>query len=117
LEKLGHEPEIHEPEGERNGSAPEGSGTGDDFSAGRAGYPASWFPERSTPGKTGKLVCLMRAGRIVHHAIVAGAPERNQRLLQEPGKQELGKQETAVLPGHVDRPIDMAAKCSTQKKT
>jgi DNA-binding MarR family transcriptional regulator len=56
------------------------------------------------------LVCLTRTDRIAHHAMVAGELERNQRLVQEPDEQELGREEVAVLPGPVDRLTDMAAK-------
>jgi hypothetical protein len=57
------------------------------------------------------LVCLTRTGLIAHHAMVAATLERNQRLLEE-----LGKQDVAVLLGHVDRLTDMAAKMLDAKK-
>jgi hypothetical protein len=57
-------------------------------------------------------VCLTRTGLIVHDAMVAGARKRNQRLLEQ-----LGKEDEAVLLGHVDRLTDRAPKCSARKKT
>jgi hypothetical protein len=50
------------------------------------------------------LVCLTRTGLVANDAMVAGALERNQRLLEQ-----LGKEEVAVLLGHVDRLTDAAA--------
>jgi DNA-binding MarR family transcriptional regulator len=50
------------------------------------------------------LVCLTRTGLIAHETIVAGALERNQRLLEQFSKDEL-----AVLLGHIDRLTDIAA--------
>jgi len=44
------------------------------------------------------LVCLTRAGLAAHDAIVAGALERNQRLLEQ-----LGERETSDLLEHIDR--------------
>jgi DNA-binding MarR family transcriptional regulator len=44
------------------------------------------------------LVCLTRSGLAAHDAIVAGALERNQRLLEQ-----LGKEEVDMLLGHIDR--------------
>ena len=44
------------------------------------------------------LVSLTRSGLAAHDAIVAGALERNQRLLEQ-----LGKDEVDMLLGHVDR--------------
>jgi hypothetical protein len=57
------------------------------------------------------LVCLTRTGLIVHDAMVAGARKRNQRLLEQ-----LGKEDEAVLLGHVDRLTDMAAKMLKAEK-
>ena len=57
------------------------------------------------------LVCLTRTGLIAHDAMVAGALKRNQRLLEQ-----LGKADEAVLPGHVDRLTDMAAKMLDAEK-
>jgi DNA-binding MarR family transcriptional regulator len=57
------------------------------------------------------LVCLTRTGLVAHDAMVAGALERNQRLLEQ-----LGKEEVAVLLGHVDRLTDMAAKMLDAEK-
>jgi DNA-binding MarR family transcriptional regulator len=43
------------------------------------------------------LVSLTRAGLAAHDAIVAGAQERNRRLLEQ-----LGEAEVAMLLGHID---------------
>jgi DNA-binding MarR family transcriptional regulator len=50
------------------------------------------------------LVCLTRTGLIAHETIVAGALERNQRLLEE-----LSKDEVAKLLERIDRLTDTAA--------
>src|SRR6202045_2333274 len=57
------------------------------------------------------LVGLTRTGLIAHDAIVAGALERNQRLLEQ-----LGKDEVAMLLGHIDRLTDTAAKMLEAEK-
>ena len=57
------------------------------------------------------LVCLTRTGLIAHETIVAGALERNQRLLEH-----LGKDEVAMLLGHIDRLTDTAAKMLEAEK-
>lgn len=57
------------------------------------------------------LVCLTRTGLIAHEIILAGALERNQRLLEQ-----LSKEEVAVLLGHIDRLIDTAAKMLEAEK-
>ena len=44
------------------------------------------------------LVCLTRTGLAAHDAIVAGALERNQRLLEQ-----VGPQQVADLLDHIDR--------------
>ncbi|TWC05373.1 DNA-binding MarR family transcriptional regulator [Bradyrhizobium macuxiense] len=44
------------------------------------------------------LVSLTRAGLAAHDAIVAGAQERNRRLLEQ-----LGPQDLELLLGHIDR--------------
>jgi DNA-binding MarR family transcriptional regulator len=44
------------------------------------------------------LVSLTRTGLVAHDAIVAGAQERNQRLLEQ-----LDSDEIAMLLGHIDR--------------
>lgn len=44
------------------------------------------------------LVCLTRSGLAAHDAIVAGALERNQRLLEQ-----LDPADVAMLLGHIDR--------------
>lgn len=44
------------------------------------------------------LVCLTRSGLAAHDAIVAGALERNQRLLEQ-----LDPAEIAILLSHIDR--------------
>jgi hypothetical protein len=49
-------------------------------------------------------VCLTRIGPVAHDAMVAGALERNQRLLER-----LGREEAPVLLGYVDRLTDTAA--------
>ena len=50
------------------------------------------------------LVSLTRAGLAAHDAIVAGARERNQRLLEQ-----LSDAEVALLLGHIDRLTERAA--------
>jgi DNA-binding MarR family transcriptional regulator len=57
------------------------------------------------------LVCLTRTGLIAHETIVAGALERNQRLLEQ-----LGKDEVALLLGHIDRLTDTAARMLEAEK-
>src|SRR5882672_7582813 len=57
------------------------------------------------------LVCLTRTGLIAHETIVAGALERNQRLLEQ-----LSKDEVAMLLGHIDRLTDTAAKMLEAEK-
>lgn len=57
------------------------------------------------------LVGLTRIGLIAHETIVAGALERNQRLLEQ-----LGKDEVEVLLGHIDRLTDTAAKMLEAEK-
>ena len=57
------------------------------------------------------LVCLTRVGLIAHETIVAGAAERNQRLLES-----LSKDEVAVLLGHIDRLTGTAAKMLEAEK-
>jgi DNA-binding MarR family transcriptional regulator len=57
------------------------------------------------------LVSLTRAGLAAHDAIVAGALERNQRLLEQ-----LSKEEVAMLLGHVDRLTDTAAQMLAAEK-
>ncbi len=44
------------------------------------------------------LVCLTKAGLVAHDTIVAGAQERNLRLLEQ-----LDADEIALLLGHIDR--------------
>ena len=50
------------------------------------------------------LVSLTKTGLAAHDAIVAGAQERNRRLLEQ-----LTPQELALLLGHVDRLTEIAA--------
>src|SRR5216110_614877 len=50
------------------------------------------------------LVSLTRTGLAAHDAIVAGAQERNQRLLEQ-----LSEAEVTLLLGHIDRLTDTAA--------
>ena len=57
------------------------------------------------------LVCLTRSGLIAHETIVAGALERNQRLLEQ-----LGKDEVAGLLEHIDRLTETAAKMLDAEK-
>src|SRR5258708_14347173 len=57
------------------------------------------------------LVCLTRTGLAAHDAIVAGALERNQRLLEQ-----LDKAELAMLLGHIDRLTHTAAQMLQAEK-
>jgi DNA-binding MarR family transcriptional regulator len=57
------------------------------------------------------LVCLTRTGLIAHEAIVAGAIERNQRLLEK-----LSKDDVAMLLVHIDRLTGIAAKMLEAEK-
>jgi DNA-binding MarR family transcriptional regulator len=57
------------------------------------------------------LVGLTRTGLIAHETIVAGALERNQRLLEQ-----LGKEELAVLLGHIDRLTETAGEMLDAEK-
>jgi len=57
------------------------------------------------------LVCLTRTGLIAHETIVAGALERNQRLLEG-----LSKDDLARLLGHIDRLTDTAARMLEAEK-
>jgi DNA-binding MarR family transcriptional regulator len=57
------------------------------------------------------LVCLTRTGLTAHDAIVAGALERNQRLLEQ-----LGKDNLVTLLGHIDRLTDTAAQMLEAEK-
>ena len=57
------------------------------------------------------LVGLTRTGLIAHETIVAGALERNQRLLEQ-----LGKDEVAALLAQIDRLTDTAAKMLDAEK-
>ena len=57
------------------------------------------------------LVCLTRTGLVAHDAMVTGALERNHRLLEQ-----LGKEEVAVLLGHVGRLTETAAKLLDAEK-
>jgi len=57
------------------------------------------------------LVSLTRAGLFAHDTIVAGALERNQRLLEQ-----LGKGEVAMLLGLVERLTDTAARMLEAEK-
>src|SRR6266851_5764049 len=57
------------------------------------------------------LVCLTRSGLIAHETIVAGALERNQRLLEQ-----IGKEEVAALVEHIDRLTENAAKMLDAEK-
>jgi DNA-binding MarR family transcriptional regulator len=57
------------------------------------------------------LVSLTRTGLAAHDAIVAGALERNQRLLEQ-----LSREELALLLGHIDRLTDIAAEMLAAEK-
>ena len=57
------------------------------------------------------LVCLTKAGLAAHDAIVTGAQERNRRLLEQ-----LGQDDLAVLLGHIDRLTDTAAQMLAAEK-
>jgi hypothetical protein len=57
------------------------------------------------------LVCLTKAGLAAHDAVVAGAQERNRRLLEQFGKDEL-----AVLLDQVGRLTDTAARMLADEK-
>jgi DNA-binding MarR family transcriptional regulator len=57
------------------------------------------------------LVGLTRTGLIAHEAIVAGAVERNQRLLEQFSKDQL-----ATLLAQIDRLTDAAAKMLDEEK-
>jgi DNA-binding MarR family transcriptional regulator len=57
------------------------------------------------------LVCLTKAGLAAHDAIVAGAQERNRRLLEQ-----LGRDDLEVLLGHIDRLTDTAAQMLAAEK-
>ena len=57
------------------------------------------------------LVSLTRTGLAAHDAIVTGALERNQRLLEQ-----LNPEELALLLGHIDRLTDTAAEMLAAEK-
>ena len=57
------------------------------------------------------LVSLTRAGLVAHDAILAGALERNQRLLEK-----LSKEELAMLLGYLDGLTDTAAQMLAAEK-
>jgi DNA-binding MarR family transcriptional regulator len=57
------------------------------------------------------LVCLTRTGLIAHETVVAGALERNQRLLEQ-----FSKDEAALLLEQIDRLTDTAAKMLESEK-
>ena len=57
------------------------------------------------------LVCLTKAGLAAHDTIVAGAQERNRRLMEQFGKEEL-----AVLLDQIDRLTDTAAAMLADEK-
>jgi len=57
------------------------------------------------------LVCLTRSGLVAHETIVAGALERNQRLLEP-----LSKDEVAGLLEQIDRLTETAAKMLDAEK-
>jgi DNA-binding MarR family transcriptional regulator len=57
------------------------------------------------------LVCLTRAGLVAHDAVLAGALERNQHLLEK-----LSEAEVAMLLGHIDGLTDTAARMLAAEK-
>jgi DNA-binding MarR family transcriptional regulator len=57
------------------------------------------------------LVSLTRSGLVAHDAILAGAVERNQRLLEK-----LSNEELAMLLGHLDGLTDTAAQMLAAEK-
>jgi len=57
------------------------------------------------------LVCLTQAGLVAHDAVLAGALERNQHLLQK-----LSEAEVAMLLGHIDGLTDTAARMLAAEK-
>ena len=57
------------------------------------------------------LVCLTRTGLAAHDAIVAGAQERNRRLLEQ-----LGRDERVVLLAQIDRLAETAAQMLAVEK-
>jgi DNA-binding MarR family transcriptional regulator len=57
------------------------------------------------------LVCLTRTGLAAHDAIVAGALERNRRLLEQ-----LGRDELEVLLAQIDRLTATAAQMLAAEK-
>ena len=57
------------------------------------------------------LVCLTRTGLVAHDTIVAGAQERNRRLLEQ-----LSKDDLAVLLAQIDRLTDTAARMLAAEK-
>nr|WP_244548973.1 MarR family transcriptional regulator [Bradyrhizobium canariense] len=57
------------------------------------------------------LVSLTRTGLVAHDAIVAGALERNQRLLEQ-----LGQEDLVILLGHIERLTAIAAQMLAAEK-
>ena len=57
------------------------------------------------------LVCLTRTGLVAHDAIVAGAQERNRRLLEQ-----LSEDDLAVLLAQIDRLTETAAEMLAAEK-
>ncbi len=57
------------------------------------------------------LVCLTKPGLAAHDAIVTGAQERNRRLLEQ-----LGQEDLEVLLGQIDRLTDRAAQMLAAEK-
>jgi hypothetical protein len=55
---------------------------------GRAGIPQAGFPGGQPRYSQEVLVCLTRMGLVAHDAMVAGALERNQRLLVQLSEEE-----------------------------
>src|ERR1700731_341536 len=57
------------------------------------------------------LVCLTKAGLVAHDALVAGAQERNRRLLEQ-----LSREDLEALLGQIDRLTDTAAQMLAAEK-
>jgi hypothetical protein len=116
LAKLGYEPEVHEPKIEQDDPASvrspmsvvgltEAVGMGK-ISRALAGLASGKLVSRAYPrDNRDVLVWLTRTGLVAHDAMMAGALERNHRL-----QEQLGEEEVAVLLGHLDRLTDTAAR-------
>ncbi len=72
--------------------------------------PSAVVPPQADPDQDNRLAPTTGM-MVAHDAMVAGALERNQRLLKE-----LGKEEVAVLLRHLDRLTDAAARMLDAEK-